>query len=509
MGALITSALAFAFLAPSYAMADDVSLILNNPKGRKAPTNSCDREVCLSILKEITSAKSSIDFAIYGMRNQSEILNALKKAKARGVKVRGVIDRDSEGKNYYSSTEELVTMIGKDNISSDLQSELMLLGEKARDEARRQAKFGAYKPSCDRPTGFAGPLQCLGYDLGDTCLMAGHASRDANLAAGYIMHHKFFVFDNKRVWMGSTNISDSGTGGYNANLVSIIKSPTIAQWYTDEFEIMFKGQYHAQKPSTGMRSLPLKPGLSVDIGFSPQDKPITNAVRPLIQKAKKRIDIAIFFLTHKGITRDLIKAHRRGVKVRIILDATAATNGYTKHDLLRAAGIPVKVEHWGGKMHMKSAVIDSKHVIVGSMNWTSAGEGGNDENTMIIHSKKHARKYETFFNNLWNQIPDTFLKNRPDPESIASSSACFDGVDNDYDHMADGKDDGCSKNPPPLSPLPPWRIIPKTDGRGLVKLLNGVYYLPKHKKYDTITPEGYACSANAAKDAGYKKARWR
>ena len=69
----------------------------------------------------------------------------------------------------------------------------------------------------------------------------------------------------------------------------------------------------------------------------------------------------------------MVDAKERGVKVRVILDATAATNGYSKHNYLRENGIDVKVESWGGKMHMKAAVIDSKHIIVGSMNWTFAG----------------------------------------------------------------------------------------------------------------------------------------
>ena len=66
-------------------------------------------------------------------------------------------------------------------------------------------------------------------------------------------------------------------------------------------------------------------------------------VEPLIAKATKSIDIAVFFLTNKFVTADLIAAKRLGVRIRVIIDATAATNGYTKHELLRTAGISVKV----------------------------------------------------------------------------------------------------------------------------------------------------------------------
>ncbi|MCB9526193.1 MAG: DUF1669 domain-containing protein, partial [Myxococcales bacterium] len=307
----------------------------------------------------------------------------------------------------------------------------------------------------------------LAYDLGDQCLLAAHASREPLDGSGAIMHDKFFVVDGRFVWTGSTNASDSGTGGYNANLVTVIDAPKVADLFTLEFEQMWaRGLYHNYKePFDGPWSVQLDDQTRVEVLFSPQHKPITRSVRKLIQRAGWKIDIAVFFLTHKGITEDLIKAHRRGVEVRVILDATAAKNGYSKHELLRAAGIPLKIEHWGGKMHMKSAVIDEEVVITGSMNWTSAGEGGNDENTVIIHSVAHGEQYARFFDQLWARIPDKWLEGRPDPESKDSTTACTDGVDNDYDHRADGQDPGCGANPPPLPALPPWRIVAKTTER--------------------------------------------
>ena len=232
--------------------------------------------------------------------------------------------------------------------------------------------------------------------------------------------------------------------------------------FTDEFETMWAdGKYHSYKTVDGGPWSYQVGDAKVEVLFSPQHKPLTTRVRRLIQTARHRIDVAVFFLTHKGIAKDLINAHRRGVLVRIIIDATAARNGYTKHELLRAAGIPVKVESWGGKMHMKSAVIDDLHVITGSMNWTSAGEGGNDENTLIIQGAAYAEQYAVFFEQLWSDVPDKWLEGGPDPESRDSGSACFDGMDNDFDHQVDPNDPGCGPQAPPLPRLPPWEIVPK------------------------------------------------
>ena len=447
-----------------------VALHMHQPSGRLTPSSSCDIELCTSVLALIEGAEHTIDFAIYGMRNQPDILAALERAKARGVQIRGVVDRDSKGNNYYSSTDELAAAIGNVHDDSKVDREL----EREDQKRARSDKYNT--DSCKRPDGFQGFLQCLAYDLGDRCLLATHASRepfgvavageDGEEPKAYnkIMHDKFFVVDGRWLWTGSTNVSDTCSGGYNANLVVVIDSPTVAAWYTQEFDNMWvEGNYHQKKPkSAGARKTKVGE-TEIEVLFSPQDHVIERSVRPILQRATKRIDIAVFFLTHKLITKDLIDAKLRGVEVRVIMDATGASNGYTKHELLRAVGIPVKIENWGGKMHMKSALIDGETLIVGSMNWTSAGEWDNDENTLIIRDAKLASQYERFFEGMWTTLPDKWLSGSPDPESRASGSACSDGVDNDHDHLVDDEDPGCGPNPPPMDALPPHWIIDKTQ----------------------------------------------
>jgi phosphatidylserine/phosphatidylglycerophosphate/cardiolipin synthase-like enzyme len=431
--------------------------LLHDPAGRAAPSQKCEVEICTALLELIEGAEESIDFAIYGMRDQPGILAALEAAKARGVRVRGIVDRDLEGKNYYSSTEDLVAAIV--DVRGDMEADQKI----AEQERKKKKKWGERESPCERPDGFTGPVQCLVYELGPKCLVAAHASREPMNEGEAIMHHKFFVVDRRFVWTGSTNVSDSGIGGYNANLVTVVDSTTVAGWYAAEFEQMYdRGLYHTLKESLG--TLKTRVGdADLEVYFSPQDRAISQAIRPLLQKAESKIDIAVFFLTNKHITADLIDAKLRGVQVRIILDATAAKNGYTKHELLRTADIPVKIENWGGKMHMKSAAIDGKTVITGSMNWTSAGEFSNDENTIIVHSATHAAQYHAFFDTLWGSIDDRWLQGRPDPESIASGTSCSDGVDDDFDKLVDGEDPGCGQDPPALPPLPPHALVPKSD----------------------------------------------
>lgn len=434
------------------ASADDVSLVLYDPPdARSAPMDRCDVALCTSLLELVRGAKTSIDFAFYGMRNQSELFEAFKAARDRGVRIRGVVDMDVKNVNYYDST----TLWQKE--FPDLKTDFAVDTE----SAMHQRSFSSIQYKCPRPAGFEGPLQCNAIDLGnDRCYLSAHVSREPITFQGDIMHDKFVVVDGRYVWTGSTNASDSCAGGYNANLVMVVDSPQVAEWYTGEFLQMYAGKFHETKVA---QPLPMRAQIDSDtwleVYFSPQHEPMKKVVEPLIKNAQRSIDIAVFFLTHKGVAQDLIDAKNRGVQVRVVLDASGASNEYSKHEVLRLAGIPVKIENFGGKMHAKSAVIDGEIVVGGSMNWTGAGEEDNDENTIVLHSRSHATQYEQWFDRLWARIPDRWLQGRPDVESADSGTACRDGFDNDYDKLADSADPGCSANPPPLPPSPPYQIV--------------------------------------------------
>jgi hypothetical protein len=121
-------------------------------------------------------------------------------------------------------------------------------------------------------------------------------------------------------------------------------------------------------------------------------------------------------------------------------------------------------------MHAKAAAIDGRWVIGGSMNWTWAGEGGNDENTMIIESSRLAEQFHAWYDDLWQTVSERWAEQNPDPESWDSGAACADGIDNDFDGQADVDDPGCGPKPPPLSPLPPWKIVPKRGASCLDEL---------------------------------------
>lgn len=354
------------------------ALYLNTPK--KLPSNNTVTSFGTKLIDYINQSKDSIQFAIYGLRGQDEILQALIKAKQRGVKVQGVVDSDSRGENYYTHTHLL------------------------------------YKH----------------FDI-----VSDHKSN--------IMHNKFFIFDQQKVWTGSSNISDTGTGGYNSNGVVVINNQAIASIYLQEFNQMFYyKKFGIWKKELSYENISTQDSY-ISVYFSPKSNTYEKAIKNLVQSAQNYIYIPIFYLTHKPLAYELIQAHKRGVEIKVILDASAARNKYSIHEKLRQQGILVKVENFGGKMHNKSMIVDDKYIVSGSMNFTKAGNKKNDENTLVIHNPTLAKQYKTYFLSLWNQIPKKYLKFNPSPESIYSINSCNDGIDNDFDKKIDLKDKGCKK----------------------------------------------------------------
>ena len=259
----------------------------------------------------------------------------------------------------------------------------------------------------------------------------------------HLMHNKFFIFDNKTVITGSMNFSKTGLSGFNTNCVIFINSSDVADIYRQEFEQMLSGKFKNNKSKLKHREIIIGKTKITPL-FSPKDKIISNYIIPIIKEAKSYIYIPAFIITHKNFSEELINAHKRGVNIKIILDATTISSAKNKIKLLRDNGISVKVENYAGKVHSKSIIVDDKYIIAGSMNFTNSGENYNDENVLIIEDTRLTKYYRGFFEYLWNKIPDKYLKYNPKAEGKDSIGSCNDGIDNNYDGKIDNKDALCN-----------------------------------------------------------------
>jgi phosphatidylserine/phosphatidylglycerophosphate/cardiolipin synthase-like enzyme len=140
---------------------------------------------------------------------------------------------------------------------------------------------------------------------------------------------------------------------------------------------------------------------NIRVYFSPNGG-CQEAVVEQIRKASQTIDIAMYFLSSRGIAHALVKAKENNVRVRIVLDEGQEIEAASKAGYLIKHGFEVRYHMGFGLMHNKFAVIDGKILITGSFNWTATAQERNEENLLIISDEGTIEKYQERFEYLWN-----------------------------------------------------------------------------------------------------------
>jgi TonB family protein len=139
-------------------------------------------------------------------------------------------------------------------------------------------------------------------------------------------------------------------------------------------------------------SLPQEKTCAWEVYFSPHGG-CTEAIIRELDKAKFSVLVQAYSFTSAPIAKALLGAHKRGVKVQVILDKSQRTDKYSSATFFLNQGIPVRVDDKHAIAHNKVMVIDGETVITGSFNFTKAAEEKNAENLLVIHDKKLAERY--------------------------------------------------------------------------------------------------------------------
>jgi len=137
-----------------------------------------------------------------------------------------------------------------------------------------------------------------------------------------------------------------------------------------------------------------------EVYFSLYDDPKAIIIEN-INKAEIFIYIAMYTFTDQEISQAVIEAKERGVRVRIYLDRSQVEAKYSSSRLFVEKNIEVRISSNNYIMHNKFAVIDGKIVITGSYNWTASASIRNDENLLVIDDEEVIKRYESQFQNLW------------------------------------------------------------------------------------------------------------
>ena len=132
--------------------------------------------------------------------------------------------------------------------------------------------------------------------------------------------------------------------------------------------------------------------IPAQVYFSP-DGGATAAVIKAIGGAKSEILIQAYTFRSPAMAQALIDAHKKGVKVELLIDKSERQEGLTPPTLMANAGIPVHLDGQHAVANNRVIVIDRKTVITGSFNFNSASEEMNAENLLIMHSKELSAVY--------------------------------------------------------------------------------------------------------------------
>jgi phosphatidylserine/phosphatidylglycerophosphate/cardiolipin synthase-like enzyme len=141
------------------------------------------------------------------------------------------------------------------------------------------------------------------------------------------------------------------------------------------------------------------------------DGPLVEA----IDAARLSIDVAAYSLGLNSVRNALLRAHDRGVTVRIVME----TGNMDRSDpqIMMEAGIPIVGDNSDGLMHNKFIVIDKSEVWLGSMNFTDSGTYEDNNNLIRIHSPEMAENYIKEFEEMFldHKFGENVLAETPHP----------------------------------------------------------------------------------------------
>ncbi len=132
------------------------------------------------------------------------------------------------------------------------------------------------------------------------------------------------------------------------------------------------------------------------------------ALVKMIRNSRKTFYGAFFDIGLLDISKELCRAKRRGVDVRIVTDDRNFSGRAI--NMIVKAGIPVVCDNKSSLMHNKFAIADSRKVFTGSYNATRNGTLRNNNNAVVIDSPGLAKIYLEEFREMFNE---KIFSNRP------------------------------------------------------------------------------------------------
>jgi len=322
------------------------------------------------VVNATTDSLSTIDCVMYSI-NMKDIPDALIAARDRGVKVRVIIDNN----HVYPSAD---TQIKK----------LMQAGDGIEVRTLRGTR-----------------------DYGVT-------------------HNKITIHDKTLVTAGSYNWTFSATFSNYENML-VFRNPVYVKGYIDYFEWMWSKArtidqgaspvlpegYYGKPPQSPSNLISLN-GVNVPLYLFSPGSDTENKLAALIDAAKTSVDAVTFTFSSQPIADAIIRAYKRGVKVRFLEDIDMAKSS-AMAKMVYESGVPFKWmggRNEKGAMHNKFIILDGQVLGTGSFNFTTNASVNSFENMVFTNDDSIIKAYSSKFGWFYSQA------------TAPSSSADFDGV---------------------------------------------------------------------------------
>ncbi len=318
----------------------DLALVFDETVATSAEVHVEGRNFYPPMLRDIESASSSVHINQFGFRPGrvgDRFADALLAKAGEGISVRLVVDRqgsdpDQSSRAFY---ERLVA--------------------------------GGVEVRVIRATQVRAPAQPV---------VTGAPARWNFHQLGHIDHRKVVVVDGRVGWVGGAGIEDHFEDGRFHDLFLRVSGPVVSQ-----LQLVFVASFSWLGGAIPARELnPLFPEHDVDADAVPArilhnapggHRPITTAIRDLLDGARETLDVVNPYVTDNGMIRRIENAARRGVRVRLFVPANAnnwacAAAQRFHHETLLEAG--VRILEYPTMLHAKAFVRDGEDVLAGTCN---------------------------------------------------------------------------------------------------------------------------------------------
>lgn len=213
-----------------------------------------------------------------------------------------------------------------------------------------------------------------------------------------LMHQKILVIDNKKIWIGSANMT-SDSLCLHGNLVTAMESTELAEIITSKADTL---KVEGKGPSFPHQLFSIG-GQKVEMWFLPDNKDGVGRIKSIIQSAQKTIRVAMFTWTRQDLAQAIIRATKRGVRTEVVLDHLSAKGASAKiAKLLKENGVKISVNRGEELLHHKFLYVDGTILVHGSANWTKAAFTQNDDCFIIMHDLTKTQSDR--MDSLWGSI---------------------------------------------------------------------------------------------------------